>query len=135
SEDTRSPVWLASLTDRFAPRQVTTNNAWKAYFGADGYLVFMGLEKGGKFVYRVKEDGSELQKVVRVDSPASLFSASSDGRWVVIPGSTDQRTWPAMVYPMGGGSPRLFCVLCASGNDVERTAPPGVSWSPDGKFL
>src|SRR4051812_18540751 len=117
AEDTRTPVWLASLTDRFAPRQVTTNSAWKAYFGADGYLVFMGPEKGAKFVFRVKENGTELQKIVRVDSPASLFSASSDGKWVVISDSIDQTTWPAMVYPIDGGSPKLFCVLCASGND------------------
>jgi len=39
------------------------------------------------------------------------------------------------VYSVGGGSPTLLCVPCASGNDVERTQPPGVSWSPDGKFL
>ena len=24
---------------------------------------------------------------------------------------------------------------CVNGNDVERVGPPGVSWSPDGKFL
>ena len=137
SDDTgRSPVWLAALNGRSAPRQVTTNDGWKVYFGAGGYVVFMGVEKGATFVYRVKEDGSELRKVVRIDSAAPLlFSASPDGKWVVIPDSTDKMAWPAMVYPMGGGSPRLLCVPCASGNDVERTGPPGVSWSPDGKFL
>jgi len=40
-----------------------------------------------------------------------------------------------MVYPVGGGSPRLLCVTCSGGNNVERVGPPGVSWSPDGKFL
>ena len=41
-----------------------------------------------------------------------------------------------MVYPVGGGSPTLLCAPCASsGNDVERTEPSGVSWSPDGKFF
>lgn len=136
SDDTgRSPVWLAALNGGSVPRQVASIDSRKAYFGADGYLVFMGEEKGIKFVYRIKEDGSELQKVVRIDSPASLFSASPDGKWVVIPGSTDKMAWPAMVYPVSGGSPKLMCVLCASGNDVERTRPPGVSWSPDGKFL
>jgi Tol biopolymer transport system component len=67
-------------------------------------------EKGTRFVYRVKEDGSELQKVVRNDSGASLFSVSPDGKWVAIPGSTDEMAWPAMVYPVGGGSPTLLCV-------------------------
>jgi DNA-binding winged helix-turn-helix (wHTH) protein/Tol biopolymer transport system component len=131
----RSPVWVAALSGRSAPRQVATSDGRKAYFGAGGYVLFMGEENGTKFVYRVKEDGSELQKVVRIDSPASLFSASPDGKWIVIPGSTDEMAWPAMVYPVSGGSPKLLCVPCDSGNDIERTGPPGASWSPDGKFL
>ena len=50
-------------------------------------------------------------------------------------GNTDEMVWPAMVYPVGGGSPTLLCRPCASGNNVERIGPPGVSWSPDGLFL
>jgi hypothetical protein len=42
--------------------------------------------------------------------------------------------WPALLYPVTGGSGQLLCA-CANGNDVERTLPPGVSWSPDAKFL
>lgn len=94
------------------------------------------MESGTKFVFRVQEDGSELEKVVRVDSPMSLFSASPDGKWVVIPGSSDVMASPAMAYAVSGGSPTLLCVTCASdGNDVERAVPPGVSWSPDAKFI
>jgi Tol biopolymer transport system component len=136
SDDTgRSPVWWAALDGRSAPRQVTTNDGRKAQFGAGGSVLFMSEDKGTKFVYRVREDGGELQKVARTDSAAYLFSASPDGKWVVIPGSTDGMAWAAMVYPVGGGSPTLLSVTCASGNDVERTVPPCVSWSPDGKFL
>jgi hypothetical protein len=40
-----------------------------------------------------------------------------------------------MVYPVGGSSPRVLCVPCTSGNNVERTGSPAVSWSPDGKFF
>ena len=91
SDDTgRSPLWLAGLNGRSAPRKISTNDVWKVYF-AGGYVVFMGEEKGTKFVYRVKEDGSDLQQVVRIDAPTSLFSASPDGKWVVIPGSTPER--------------------------------------------
>jgi eukaryotic-like serine/threonine-protein kinase len=136
SNDTgRSPVWLAALNGRSAPRQIASINAHNAYFGGGGYVLFVGEENGTKFFYRVKEDGSELQKIVRIDSAASVFSASPDGTWVVIPGSSDEMTWPALVYPVNGGLPKILCVPCANGNDVERTGPPGVSWSPDGKFL
>jgi Tol biopolymer transport system component/DNA-binding winged helix-turn-helix (wHTH) protein len=131
----RSSVWLAALTGRSAPRRLTPQDGRKAYFVAGGYVVFAGEEKGAKFVFRVKEDGSELRKVVRIDSAPALFSASPDGKWVVIPASTDEIAWSAMLYPVGGGSAIQLCVTCIGGNDVERVGPPGVSWSPDGKFL
>jgi Tol biopolymer transport system component/DNA-binding winged helix-turn-helix (wHTH) protein len=136
SDDTgHSPVWVAALTGGSAPRRVTANDGLKAYFVAGGYVVFAGEQKGAKFIFRVKEDGSELQKVVRIDSAPGLFGASPDGKWVAIPGSSDEIGWPAMLYPIGGGSPTLLCLTCLGGNDVERVGPPGVSWSPDGKFL
>ena len=138
ADDTgRSPVWVAPLDGRIAPRQITNNtvNAWKTYFVAGGYVIFVGEEKGRKFVFRVKEDGSELQKVVPIDSGLTMFNASPDGKSVVIPGRTDKREWSAMVYPVTDGSPTPLCVPCVSGNDVERTGPPGVSWSPDAKFI
>ena len=132
----RSSLWLAPLDGRSAPRQVTAPDVWRAYFGGDGYVVFAGAENGTKFVFRVQEDGSHLQKVARIDSPFSLFTASPDGKWVAIPGASDVTASPAMVHPVGGGSPTLLCATCANdGNDVERAVPPGVSWSPDGKFI
>jgi DNA-binding winged helix-turn-helix (wHTH) protein/Tol biopolymer transport system component len=139
SDDTgRSPVWVAALNGRSSPRPITTNPGRKAYFSAGGYVVFTGEEKGTSFVYRVKEDGSELQKVVSIRNTVSSPSVSPDGRWLVIQpasDSTDIMDRSAMLYPVGGGPPRLLCAPCTNGNDVERTQPPGVSWSPDGKFL
>jgi Tol biopolymer transport system component len=130
-----SPVWVAALNRGSAPRQITTNDARKAFFLAGGRVVFEGQENGTKVVFRVKEDGSELQRVLRIDGPSALFSASPDGKWVVIPGSSDGVSWPAMLYAINGGPLRPLCLTCAGGNDVERITPPGVSWSADGKFL
>ena len=130
-----SPVWLAALNGRSAPRQVTTIDSMKASFVAGGYVLFVGEEKGARFIYRVKEDGSEFQKVVRV-AIATTFSASPDGKWVVmIPPSTGEMATASMVYPVSGGSPTLLCVPCSTENPAVRDGPPGVSWSPDGKFL
>ena len=131
----QSQVWITALDGRSAPRQIASIDARKAYFGGDGHVLFLGEEKGTKFVYRVKENGSEPQKLVRIEAAASLFSVSPDGKWVAMPGTSDDMVWPAIVYPVDGGSSKLLCLPCASGNDVERTGPPGVSWSPDGKFL
>jgi dipeptidyl aminopeptidase/acylaminoacyl peptidase len=129
----QSPVWLADLDGRFTPRQITTIDAWKAFFGADGDVIFMGEQP--KIVYRSKEDGSNIERIVLVDSPGSQFSVSPDGRWVAIPDPSDPLAWPAMAYPVRGGSPVLLCIPCTGGNEVERVGPPGVSWSPTGKFL
>jgi hypothetical protein len=131
-----APVWLASLNDPAAPRQITpdTTRAWKTYFVADGYVFFVADDNGTMFFHRVKEDGSELRKIVRIDSGATMFGASPDGKWVVIPYPDEKVQWPALVYPVTGGSGQPLCV-CANGNDVERTPPPGVGWSPDAKFL
>lgn len=128
-----SAVWLAELDGRFPPRQVTTVDVRKAYFGAPGDVIFMGEEP--KIVYRSKEDGSSLEEIVRVQSSGSQFSVSADGNWIAIPDSTDPLAWPAMLYPVRGGSPALVCAPCTGGNDVERVRPPGLSWSPSGKFL
>jgi serine/threonine protein kinase len=136
SDDTgHSPVWLAALNGRSAPRQLTTNDVRRAYFGPGGYVTFMREEEGANFIYRVKEDSSELQKLMRIDSPDPLFSVSPDGKWVASQGFTEEMAFPAMVYPVGGDSPTRLCVGCTAGNEVERPGPPGVSWSPDGKFL
>src|SRR5262249_30878963 len=85
----RHPVWLAALDGRSAPRQLTTIAGWKAYFSVGGYIVLKGEEKGTRSVYRVKESGGELEKLLRIDSALSLFAVSPDGKWVVIPGSGD----------------------------------------------
>ena len=61
----RSPVWLAALDGRSAPRQVT---AWRwpgrRSSARAANVIFVGQEKGNNFLYRVKEDGSELPKAV-----------------------------------------------------------------------
>src|SRR4029434_6902412 len=86
--------------------------------------------------YRVKEDGTELHKVVRTADP-SKFSASPDGKWVVMIKDSTESALEAMLYPVGGGSPSLLCGACgyAGASGVERPRPPYANWSPDGKFF
>ena len=97
-------------------------------------MIFAGEEKGETFIYRAKEDGSELQKVLRPAS--SLFSASPDGKWVVMtPAWSAEMATVQMVYPIDGGSPRLICVACFGEHPAMRDGPTSVSWSPDRKFF
>ncbi len=129
-EKGRTPVWLASLNGRTAPRRLTTVDGGEAYFGAPGEVVFGSQEKAAIFIYRIKEDGSELQKMI----PTVLlpFGVSADGRWVPV---ADPKAWGAlMVYPAGGGSPIRICDGCSPPPGPDPMPPP-LSWTPDGRFL
>ena len=126
-----SPVWLATLDGRTAPRRLSTIDAFRTFFDAKGEVFFQGAEdQTGNFIYRVREDGSGLQKAIpnRVNY---FYDVSPDGKSVAV--------WaggPVLVYPTAGGSPTTVGTICAAaGGENRGTTPPCVSWSPDGKFL
>jgi serine/threonine protein kinase len=127
-EQGRSPVWLASLSGQTPPRQLTTMDAGRAFFGAPGDVVFGSLDQG--FVYRIKEDGSEVQKISV--APLLPFAVSPDGRWVPV---MDPQAWGAlMVYQAGSGSPIRVCDRCSPPQGTDPMPPP-LSWTPDGRFV
>ena len=99
-------MWLAFLDGQTAPRKLSAMNSWEAYFGAPGEVVFEGAEKGAPYVYRIKEDGSELEKIIQTPFLIAQ-SVSPDGRWVP---AQEARAWGALVlYPAGSGTPRRIC--------------------------
>ena len=82
----------------------------------------MGGEGPTKFLYRIKEDGKDLQKVVQ-DPVKFLYDVSPDGKWLAAwVGSS------VVAYPADGGRPTLICSTCANRGPV-------VNWSRDGKIL
>ena len=126
-EQGRNPVWLSSLNGQLPPRQVSTMDAAAAFFGAPGEVLFAGQKEF--YVYRVKDDGSELQKVIT--TPLLPLAVSPDGQWIAV---QDPTAWGALVvYPTGGGSPRRLCDLCAPPWGTE---PPAFyfDWAPNGEF-
>jgi hypothetical protein len=130
-ENGHTPVWLASLNGQTAPRKLTSMDCWEAYFGAPGEVVFDCQEKVAPFIYRIKEDGSELQKIIATPFLVSQ-SVSPDGRWVP---SQDSSAWGALVlYPAGSGAPKRVCEGCSMPQGTD-PAPPGMKWTPDGKFV
>jgi eukaryotic-like serine/threonine-protein kinase len=124
-------VWLASLNGRMTPRRLVTANGGGAYFGAAGEVVFEAEEEGTIFVYRIKDDGRDLKKVIPTRGLIS-FAVSPDGRWI---SAQDSRAWGSLfVFPTGGGSPTLICSHCSPPHGPN-PIPPDLSWSPDGRFL
>ena len=127
----RTPVWLASLDGRTAPRQLSTIDSSQAFFGAPGEVVFGSQDNAAPFVYRVDEDGSALRHMI--DTPMLMPSAvSPDGRWVVA--QTPNQFGDTIVYPAGGGSSIRVCGNCGQPQGVE-PIPAGLSWTPDGRFV
>lgn len=127
----RTPVWLAALNGGSAPRRLTTIDGFAAYFGAPGEVVFAAEENGATFVYRIKDAGSDLQKLLPTPNLA-VFAVSPDGRWVSA--ETPIQFGATMVYPAGGDAPTLICGSCnpPQGTDM---VPARLSWTPDGRFL
>jgi Tol biopolymer transport system component len=123
-----APLWIARLDGQSAPRQLTTIASAFGHFGADGEVVFAS---GGNTpsMYRVKEDGTGLQKLVTMLFPLAV---SPDGRWIAV---QDPGAWGALLlYPAGGGKPRRLCDLCAPPWGTE-PIPFYFGWAADGRHL
>lgn len=121
----KANVWVASLDRRFAPRQLATGIAESRLFFDDASELFFTAAEGKvNFVYRIKEDGTGLQKAIP-DPIIFLQAVSPDGKWVVafaaLPG--EEAAAAIMAYPAGGGPALQLCDRCQ------------VQWAPDGKFL
>jgi serine/threonine protein kinase/sugar lactone lactonase YvrE len=126
-----TPVWLARLDGRTAPRRLSTIDAIRTFFGANDEVYFLGAQgETTRFLYRVGEDGSGLQKVL-ADPVTYFYDVSPDGKSLAL--------WvagPVLVYPTDGGSPITVGTVCAAaGGENRGITPPCVSWSPDAKFI
>ena len=60
----RTPVWLASLDGRTAPRQLSTIDGSQAFFGAPGEVVFGSQDSAAPFIYRIDDDGGALRHMI-----------------------------------------------------------------------
>jgi eukaryotic-like serine/threonine-protein kinase len=121
----KASIWEASLDRRFAPRQLAPAIAEaRLVFDDAGDLFFAAAEGKVNYVYRIKEDGTGLQKAIP-DAILFFIGVSPDAKWVVafaaLPG--EEASAAFMAYPAGGGAPMHLCDRCQ------------VQWAPDGKFL
>ena len=128
-ETERSPVWVAALDGRSVPKRLVDKDALRAFFGAAGEVILAAREGGTHFLYRIREDGSELAKVAQV---FNIYSVSPDGQWVIawVPPNS------LMAYPVSGGPPKAICGACSQPGTFESSPwAPFASWSPDGKLM
>jgi len=120
----RSRLWLAPLDRRSPPRQIPHAEGDGPLFGAGGEIFFRGREGAYGFAYRVREDGTGLQKAIEYPV-IETKAVSPDGKWLVVYARPHREaTGATLAFPMGGGPPvRLY----GPGLDLQ--------WSRDARLL
>jgi len=129
-----SGIWIWSLDRHASPRQLQTAEADTPIFARNGEILFSMKEGAFNYIFRMKEDGTDLRKAIP-DPIDRLISLSPDDRWIVTATASGSSDRPQIVfgYPMQGGIPRVLCRVCAVGSgEID---PPIVSWSFDQKSM
>jgi hypothetical protein len=122
----KSYVWIASLLGRFSPRRLAPTENDRVFFGRDGTIIFHRSEAGHQFVFHMKEDGSQQEKLLSYPD-LIMKSVSPDGHWVIALGPTPavgkESPTAVFAYPVDGSEPVRICTHCDA------------AWSHDGKFF
>lgn len=117
-------LWLAPLDRRSPPRQIPNVEGWTPVFGPSGEIFLRIMKERSFFVYRVREDGSGLQRVIE-QPDAKPLSMSRDGQWLLAGGEGFSVT----AWSLRGGPPiPILHAYVTPSNSIQR-------WSPDGRLL
>jgi len=121
----RSNLWIAPTNRRSSPVRLSSNtNDDSPHFLSNGSLAFNANENGSNYLYRMKSDGSDRNKVSQTPV-IDLLGVSPDGRWFVAgsQGPDQDHTAAIKAFPADGGEPLTLCLgYCR------------VDWDPSGKF-
>src|SRR4030095_3658234 len=130
-EGGRGAVRIAALDGRMAPRSITTGHALHAFFGVDRDVFFAAQENDTPVLYRVRDDGTGLQKLALPHPVYLLYGVSPDGQHVAAwaNGLTEDTANAVIVYSVRDGTPTIVSKTGGFRGDV-----PFLSWSPDGRF-
>ena len=121
-------LWLVPFDRQLRPREIPNAEGDSPLFGSSGEIFFRGLEGNSAFVYRIRDDGTGLQKVF--DRPvASLSGISPDGHWLVVkvPGTDGSSTVALPVHQ--DSAVRAIATTAISFTDLE------VHWFTDAKSI
>jgi len=120
----KNRLWLATLDRRAPPRQIPNVEGDAPLFDPNGDVLFRARDGDYGFAYRVRPDGTGLQKVHEhpvIDNVA----LTPDGRWLAVYARpTTERAGGTILLPVGGGTP---VPLYGTGTRVR--------WSRDGRLL
>jgi serine/threonine protein kinase len=120
----KNRLWLAPLDRRSPLRQIPNVEGDGPLFAAGGEILFRARQAAYGFAYRVRADGTGLQKAS--EHPViETEGISPDGKWLVVYARPDaQAAGGSLALPLDGGSP-----VQIYGTSLR------VRWSPDGRLL
>ena len=119
-------LWLASTDRRFAPHQIGPAVGSSApLYSRSGRIYFERLEAGQSYLYRMKEDGTQEEKLSS-EPILGVDAISPDERFATVHRSPigKENWWEAQAVPIGGGP---SVPLCSGWCDVE--------WTREGKAM
>jgi Tol biopolymer transport system component/predicted Ser/Thr protein kinase len=119
-------LWVVALNHRSAPRHLESAAIEDSpRFLPDGDLLFRSVEGGIDYLYRMRIDGTQRQKIMP-ERIFDLFDASPNGRLALVlgEGSDEEKSPTVMVVPLeGGAGVRVCSIACWAG------------WSVHGEFM
>jgi eukaryotic-like serine/threonine-protein kinase len=122
-------LWLVPFDRQFRPHEIIPNvEGSDPLFSPSGEIFFRGLEGNSAFAYRVREDGTGLEKVVN-QPVATLLGISPDGQWLVVKLPGTEGSSIAALPLRQHSAIRVIGSGGISFNDTE------VRWSGDAKSI
>ena len=119
-------LWLSSTEHRFAPRQIrAAGDNFLVQYSPSGRIYYLGSEGGHTYLYRMKDDGTQEEKISS-EPILYAFGISPDERFVVVNRvvSGEDNWQDVEAVPVAGGP---WVPLCSGWCDVE--------WARDGKVM
>jgi len=83
NRDAKKRLWLVPFDRRVRAREIPNAEGDFPVFGSNGDIFFRGFVGNVTFAFRIRQDGTALEKVI--DRPvASIMGISPDGEWLVV---------------------------------------------------
>jgi serine/threonine protein kinase len=122
-----SSLWVAPTNRRTSPVRISPATAIddSPFFLPDGDIVFRAIEGDANFLYRMKTNGADRQKI-STRRVLDAFAMSPDGRWFVAaaPEPDPEHTAEVIAFAVDGSTTVTLCESYCS-----------LTWDASGKFV
>jgi serine/threonine protein kinase/Tol biopolymer transport system component len=105
-------LWVAPTSRRSSPVRISSTAIEDSpFFLPDGDLVFLAVEGGSNYLYRMKSDGSGRRKITS-ERVIDALAVSPDGRWIVAasPGPDQEHTVATRAFAVDGSEAVTLCL-------------------------